>query len=402
MRIALVCEQHATHRGGAAQWGRQVARRLAERGHDVRVLTFAPVAAISEEDLAAGGDVAVRRLPWHPSRLARARAMAAAVDQIAADVVHDTGVGWSCDVFHPQTGTRLANYRRDMASRTPRERWLERARPRHWRWLLELRHVERRQFAHRNALFVAVSSMVASSMAELYGVPAERIRHVPNGVDLGVPTSADGAARAALRGRLGVADDETLFLFAAHNPRLKGVRPLLAAASWLRSRQERCKLVLIGHAPDRDLRSRIARLGLDGTVLSCGFVPDASAYYAAADAFVLPSYHDACSLTVFEACAFGAPVITSRYNGASEHVTSGREGFVIDDPADVPALAGCMLELTDAARRRRMSVAARALAQRHDLERNVVELEAVLYEAAEGRRRPAATIRNRTPEESAA
>jgi UDP-glucose:(heptosyl)LPS alpha-1,3-glucosyltransferase len=392
MKVTLVCEGFAPRQGGAAQWGRQVARRLADRGHDLTVLTFVAQDGAADD---SDDDLVVRRLPWHPSRLARARAMAAAVEGARADVVHDTGVGWSFDVFHPQTGARLANYRRDMVSRTPPERWTVRLRPRHWRWLHELREVERRQFARRDALFVAVSTMVASSMEEIYGVRAERIRRVPNGVD--AVARSDGAGRAELRRRLGVAEDETLFLFAAHNPRLKGVRPLVEAASLLRTWQPRFKLAVIGREPNTDLRRRVAGLGLDGSVVLCGFVPDASAHYAAADAVVLPSYHDACSLTVFEACVFGLPVITSRYNGASEHVTSGREGFVVDEPGDVPTLARCMLALTDAALRRSMAAAAVALARRNDLARNVDALEAVLHEAAADRRRRGATRRG--PEE---
>lgn len=382
MRIALVCEGFAPDSGGAALWERQIARRLVRRGHDVAVLTFA----------SPGGDAAeerirVRSLPWHPSRLARARAMGRAVAETHADVVHDTGVGWSFDVFHPQMGSRLANYRRDMASRTRGERLRERLRPRHWRWMREMRHVERRQFARGDALYVAVSSMVASSMRELHGVRAERIRCVPNGVDVALPEAAErAAARRDVRDFLDVADDETLFLFAAHNARLKGVRPLVEAVRRLRSRQARVRLALIGSEADADLRRRIVDAGLRGTVLPCGFVPDAAAYYAAADVVVLPSYHDACSLTVFEACAFGVPVITSRYNGASEHLTDGVEGYVVGDPDDVEALAQRMHALTDAALRRRMSSAALGLARSHDVERNVDGLEAVLHEAAAGRR----------------
>lgn len=394
MRIALVCEHFTPARGGSAQWSSQVARRLARRGHELRVLTFAA------DDVVAGdardGGIAIRRLPWHPSRIERARAIAAAVDATVADVVHDTGAGWSCDVFQPQTGTRLANYRRDMASRTPRERLLERSSPRHWRWLRELYRVERRQFARSDALFVAVSTMVAASMQELYGVPRERIRIVANGVDLARPVApSPGAGRGETRRRLGVVDDETLFLFPAHNPRLKGVRPLLAAARVLRDRQVRFKLALIGHQPDADLRRRIAELGLDGTALACGFVDDATAHYAAADAVVLPSYYDACSLTVFEACASGLPVLTTRHNGASEHVTDGREGFVVDAPDDLATLAQRLHELTDASVRERMSAAAAQLARRHDLERNVDALEAVLHEAAAERRRRGATAPRR-------
>lgn len=390
----MVCESFAARSGGAGHWSRQVAERLAARGHHVAVLTFAAPGDDERDELV------VRRLPWHPSRIARARAMAVAVAELDADVdldvVHDTGVGWAFDVFHPQMGARLANYARDMASRSARERLAERLRPRHWRWRRELLEVERRQFACGGALFVAVSRMVAASMERLYGVPPERIRHVPNGVDAAALAAPDTGGRAALRRRLGVADDETLFLFAAHNARLKGVRPLVEAAARLRAAQGRFRLALIGHEPDEALRRRIAALGLDGTVLPCGFVPDARAYFAAADAVVLPSYHDACSLTVFEACARGVPVVTSRYDGASEHVTDGREGFVVGEPDDVPALVRCMGALTDPGLRRGMAAAARALARRHDLERNVGALEDVLREGAEERRGRGAIIQRRT------
>lgn len=385
-----MCESFAACSGGAAQWQRGIARRLAQRGHEILVVTFAPPPEartgpgrhLAEREAGDPPGVSVRRLAWHPGRLARARAITAVAEACAADVVHDTGVGFAFDVFHPQMGARLANYRRDMASRTPRERVRERLRPRHWRWLAELRHVERRQLAHRSALVVAVSTMVASSMARLYGVRSERIRIVANGADLEAIPAPDATARTALRHRLGAGDDRPLFLFAAHNARLKGVRPLLEAASVLRRSGVAFKLALIGGDVDPDVRRRIARLGLQDDVAACGFVPDATVYFAAADVVVLPSYHDACSLTVFEACAYGVPVITTRYNGASEHLASGREGFVVDEPDDVAALAQCMRELTDAALRRRMSADARTLARRHDLERNVGELEAVLHEAA--------------------
>ncbi|MBY0277651.1 glycosyltransferase family 4 protein [Candidatus Binatia bacterium] len=393
MKIALACESFVARSGGAAQWQRAVAKRLAERGHEIVVLTFAPPRAVPsasdtrpvQSDDGDPAGVAVRRLAWHPSRLARARAMTAAVGACAADVAHDTGVGFAFDVFHPQMGPRLANYRRDMASRTPGERVCERLRPRHWRWLAELRHVERRQHAHRSALFVAVSKLVASSMQRLYGVRPERIRIVANGADLAALPAPDASERTGLRHRLGAGADRTLFLFAAHNARLKGVRPLLEAASLLRRSGAPFRLALIGGAVDPDVRQRIARLGLQDVVTACGFVPDAAAHYAAADVLVLPSYHDACSLTVFEACAYGLPVITTRYNGASEHLANGREGFIVDEPDDVIALARRMDELTDAAVRRRMSANARVLARRHDLERNAVELEAVLREAVERR-----------------
>ena len=57
-------------------------------------------------------------------------------------------------------------------------------------------------------------------------------------------------------------------------------------------------------------------------------------YYGAADLYVHPTFYDSCSLTVLEALATGLPVVTSRFNGASDVIVSDEGGRVIDDPAD--------------------------------------------------------------------
>jgi glycosyltransferase involved in cell wall biosynthesis len=42
---------------------------------------------------------------------------------------------------------------------------------------------------------------------------------------------------------------------------------------------------------------------------------------------------------VLESLGAGVPVITSRFNGAAELMTPGREGVVLDDPRDAAATA---------------------------------------------------------------
>ena len=72
-------------------------------------------------------------------------------------------------------------------------------------------------------------------------------------------------------------------------------------------------------------------------------------YYAAADALVLPTYYDPCSLSVLEAAASGIPSATTRFNGAGELLTEGVDGFVLDDPADDRQLAQRLQELLEPA-----------------------------------------------------
>ena len=128
-----------------------------------------------------------------------------------------------------------------------------------------------------------------------------------------------------------------------------------------------------------------------------GPVDDPAPYYAAADAFVLPTFYDPCSLSVLEAAASGLPSVTSRFNGAAELLSEGVEGFVLADPADDCALADRLRPLMEPSQRQQMGEAARRLALRYTLDRNCDELMAVYREVARplrctGEGRPAAAL----------
>jgi len=53
---------------------------------------------------------------------------------------------------------------------------------------------------------------------------------------------------------------------------------------------------------------------------------------------MLPTFYDPCSRFVLEALALAKPVITTRFNGASERYTHLRHGFILDRPDDVHTL----------------------------------------------------------------
>jgi UDP-glucose:(heptosyl)LPS alpha-1,3-glucosyltransferase len=127
-------------------------------------------------------------------------------------------------------------------------------------------------------------------------------------------------------------------------------------------------------------------LGIERRTTFVGSIDDPVPYYAAADVYVQPTFYDPCSLVLLEALASGLPVVTSRFNGAGELLDSGKQGFVIDDPANADELAEALRPMWDADRRHAMSRAARALAEEHSLERNCREILA-LYERCAGLRR---------------
>ena len=364
MRIVLVLEHFDPQRGGLEFWGWQLAHALKRRGHSLTVVAFEPAGSTR-------ADMDVRLLPWQEGRVARAYAVDAALAEINASVVHDLGVGWSADLLQPQMGSRLANYRRELRSLSARQRVIHAIHPRKRRWLDEVRRLEERQYRRSSCMVVAVSQMVARDLREFHSVEAERIRIIPNGVD----TTRFRPANSERSGK-------TVFLFAARNPRLKGLQPLLRAFAAAAAKRSDLRLVVMGREPDAETMRFVQKERLEQAVVFAGFVDDTRPWFAAADAFVLPSYYDACSLAILEACACGLPVITTRQNGASELLTDGREGRLIREAGDIEALTGALLELADPEVRTRMRCHALELASRCSFERNVDAIEKVYAEIA--------------------
>ncbi|WP_426958169.1 glycosyltransferase family 4 protein [Muricoccus radiodurans] len=374
MKVALVLDRFDPHGGGLEAWTIQLAAHLLAEDHDVHVLAF--------EEGAHGLPVTLHRLPPHRSPIMRGRRIAAALATLGADVVHDTGTGWSADVFHPQTGSRLASLDREIASHTPVRRLKAALSPRtnlrRWRmaWL------EARQAARARRL-IAVSRRIRRDLAARHGVPESRIAVIPNGVDTArfAPDAIAPLRREARRG-LGLRE-ETLFLGSAHNLRLKGMDNAIRALAAVGGD---ARLALAGGEPDAFWTGLVASLGLTERVHFLGPVADMRPLFAAADAYVHPTRWDACSLSTIEAGAAGLPVITTAMNGASELITDGTTGFVLPDPEDVPALTTHMRALLDRTTRRRIGDAALAASRGHDIRDNLRAVEAVLAEVAAERR----------------
>src|SRR5262249_41768006 len=118
-------------------------------------------------------------------------------------------------------------------------------------------------------------------------------------------------------------------------------------------------------------------------VLFLGPRRDVHNCYFAADLLVHPTFYDPCSLVVLEALACALPVITSRFNGASELLHPPRDGYVISDPHDHYQLADCMTQFLDPARRQAASRAARETALEWSFEDHYQQLLQVFVEAAQ-------------------
>lgn len=378
MKIGLVIERFDPQRGGAENWTYQHAIALACRGHEVHVIceSVSP-AGISDAVIA-------HTFGRHRSRLGRAAAAERVLRSLKLDVIHDIGLGWHSDILQSEDGSRKAQWEQ-MLFTLP-------AAVRSWKRMLievlpryrEFRILMERQFRDPNRVILAVSRMCADHYQRYHDVPAERLRIVYHGTDT-VRFSPDHrqSMRGPMRRRLGITEGEVVFLFVGHDFVRKGLAIAIRAVRRLADQGCPVRLLVVGQR--KSGRQRALDGNANGLVLFTGRVTNTSPLYAAADALVLPTFYDPCSLTVGEALASGLPVVTTRSNGASEMLTEGQDGFILDDPADDVALSSQLRRLCEPSVRNRMGFAARQTALRFPLERNCDEITS-LYEATIQRR----------------
>jgi UDP-glucose:(heptosyl)LPS alpha-1,3-glucosyltransferase len=379
MRVGLVLEHFDPERGGLEQWAAQFVAALARRDIEVHVLAFDFVPA------AVPDAVALHPVPCIDSRLDRARLVEARIAELELDVIHDCGVGWHCDVLHLQAGSRWSAWERSLGSLPRGRRAPARLRRRASRNLREMLRVEVLQAGESRCLVLSPSRMVRDDFQRVHRLSPDRLRVVPNGVDVERFAPERGVEhREPVRRALGLAD-EALFLSVALKPELKGVPQALHAVAKLKRDGRRAHFVVVGSQSDRCV-ALARRLGIERETTFIGRVDDVSPYYAAADALVHLTRHDACSMVALEAWASGLPVVTTRFNGAAELMAGEAAGFIIDDPEDVHAVAGCMRRLLDASARAEMGQAARRVALAHTLERHVDAVIELYEELDESRR----------------
>lgn len=387
MRVAITIDDLDRRRGGMSEWCWQFINAVAKLGYELHV-----VAQGFGEDALPNGIIR-HAVPRTRSRLELAAKCESTLQSIAPDVKHDTGIGWHFDVFQPHGGSyaawmvrRLDMYpawfrfiKRPIDSILPRQRDFSR------HWLRQCAAIE-----NSDATIIALSNLVADDFAVTNRIRPNRITVIHNGVDCQRFSPVHRSEyRAVVRRRLSIPDEALVLLIAAHNFRLKGVPELLRVAARLEKNGRQLHVLVAGGRHLEPWRLAATRLGIGKRVSFLGTIADMVPYFSAADAYVHPTYYDPCSLVLLEAAASGLPIVTTRqFNGAVELFRDDDEVLTIDSPTDRVALLERVDALFDERLRGRLGLAARRVALRNPIERNVAEIVR-LYEQR-GRRRAAA------------
>jgi glycosyltransferase involved in cell wall biosynthesis len=207
--------------------------------------------------------------------------------------------------------------------------------------------------ALRSARLVVVTSQATARRLDAYGVEPGRIVVIEPGTDrrpLSMKTSPTGT---------GIVE---LLCVAAIVPR-KGHDVLFRALASIRDLPWR--LTCVGSL-ERDpamianLRQLIGELALTDRVLLAGEARGETleTHYAAADVFVLPTFHEGYGMVVAEALTAGLPVVATPTGGIPD-LLAGEAGLLVPI-GDQEALAAAIASVvTDAALRARLAAGAR-------------------------------------------
>jgi glycosyltransferase involved in cell wall biosynthesis len=384
MRVALNLEQLLQPApGGIGRYTAELARLLptlpAGDGESVTVVPFVArhgrdhVRTRLREFGLADVDPVVLWLPrpllydaWHMvrrPRLPRARGLR------EVDVVHAPSVA-----VPPKSGAPLVVTAHDAAPLIFPETYPRRGRRFHEQGLAAA--------AERADLVITVSHASAEELVTHTAIPRERIRIVPNGVDLEL-ASDDEVEKARREFELG--DAPYVFWIGSLEPR-KNVGLLVDAyARWAARTGLPHRLVLAGPAGwVEDESAVLAPAGaLGDRVRTIGRVGDPAvrALYRGADLFAFPSRHEGFGIPVLEAMAQATPVLAANIPALRE-VTGDAARLL--SPDDTDAWVAALDELLhDSDERVRLGAAGRERAQRYSWTRCAEETRAVYRDAIE-------------------
>jgi len=243
------------------------------------------------------------------------------------------------------------------------------------------------QFSYRfyDRVF-AISEAVRRSVIESCSVREERVVVVRSGVDF---TRVAAPRRADLRRSLSFDDDDFVIGSVGRLEELKGFHLLLNALAALRPRFPKARALLVGDGSYRSaLEEQRNALGLAESVVFAGTREEPAAYYAAMDAFVLPSLSEGLGLSLIEAMGAGLPSAGSTAGGIPEVIRDGENGLLFGTGNARELEQRLDLLIRDERLRARLAAAGRQSVEREFsaadyVERLYREYEAVLQPAKE-------------------
>jgi UDP-glucose:(heptosyl)LPS alpha-1,3-glucosyltransferase len=350
MKVAVIIERYDISLGGAEWLVYELVSALSQLGLEVEVLAAKATADAPNTHV----------LCEHSSnkRISLAFFTKALRQHLSAnhfDIVHSLIPLTFADVYQPPGGSFAETIIRNAASYNNRFRiFYKKATAFTNRRRNEAMSAEKNLCNNpEGPIVAALSEYVKQQFQRHYNLEEERIVVIPNGV--GTDRKIDPDRTKELKSevfqnlRTEQQTNPVFFLFGANNFRLKGLGVLIKALS-LASKSDLSNtpyLLIAGSGKPEKYKNLAKRLGIANRLIFLGFQSNIQNALAISDVAVLPTFYDPSSRYILEALAAGKPVITTRFNGATDLFVNNRHGKVIESAGDISALAEAIVYFTD-------------------------------------------------------
>lgn len=207
---------------------------------------------------------------------------------------------------------------------------------------LKRNYFSRRKYTKNIDAIIAISDGVKKVLVDS-GVDPQNIEVIPSGVDFSL---FEGLSRSDyLRRELSFSADDFLVGIVAHLADHKGHKYLIEAASMLKERAPKVKVIIVGAGPLQiELDKQVKESGVENMVFFLGFREDIPRILSSLDLFVLSSYLEGLGSSILDAMACRLPVVATRTGGIPEVVVDGETGILVS-PRDSAALAEAIFKL---------------------------------------------------------
>lgn len=187
--------------------------------------------------------------------------------------------------------------------------------------------------ALKNAVRIFTVSESLKQHAVSFGIDAEKIRVVGNGVDI---KKFYPLPRNEARNDLGLSGDAPVIISVGALVERKGFHRVIECLPYLRGMFPCLRYLIVGGAgPEggltKQLRQQVKDLSLEETVVFLGQMPSDKLNVAlsAADLFVLSTRNEGWANVFLEAMACGLPVVTTDVGGNAEVVNNPKLGTIV-------------------------------------------------------------------------
>lgn len=382
MKILIASDLHYPTFNGVASFSRNLARGLAERGHEV--LVIAPSQTGRRHKEVDGNHVIVRTVsvpfPFYQNfRISPnpAREVKKIIEDFDPDVIHIQmlmGIGAAAMKYGNKLGIPIVSTNHAMPENLMDNLKLLAPVSRPINYMLKAYGAR----FHSKADFITMPTQAAIDMFNANSKVEAPLAAVSNGIDLRrfEPTTAP----QSLYEKFALPQDVPVVSYLGRLDAEKHLSVLIRAFLRVNATHPTAHLLIVGDGTDAPhLKHLVHEYGLQHNVTFTGRVSDEDItdLHKVGTVFCMPSPAELQSIATLEAMASGQPVVAVDAGALKELCQTGRNGYLCEQDNDEEIAEGIIAILDDPALRDEMSLESLAIAKTHDLTTTLERFEAI-------------------------